>query len=85
MFEKVAGLTSKTLYVVTVGAVALCLAWLCLANLPLWAAVAVFCLAMPFVAWIVGPVTAVAALVVGLLAGAVATGVQAARQARHGG
>lgn len=85
MFEKVAGLTSKTLYVVTVGAVALCLAWLCLANLPLWAAVAVFCLAMPLVAMVVSPVTACAALILGLLAGATATGVQAARQARHGG
>ncbi len=85
MFEKVAGLTSKTLYVVTVGAVALCLAWLCLANLPLWAAVAVFCLAMAFVAMVLSPVTAFAARSLGLLAGAAATGVQGARQARHDG
>lgn len=85
MFEKVAVLTSKTLYVVTVGAIALCAAWLCLAHLPLWAAVAVFCLVMPFVVVVVGPVTAFVALIVGLLAGATATGVQAVRQARHGG
>ena len=85
MFEKAATLTSKTFYLVIVGGVVLGAAGLCLANLPLWAAVAVFCLAIPFVAMVVSPVTAIAALILGLLAGATATGVQAARQARHGG
>jgi hypothetical protein len=86
MFEKVAVRTAKTLYALAIGLGVLALAWVCLANLPLWAAVLVFCLALPLLALAAAPVAAGGALLAGIVAGLVALIAGAsARQARHGG
>lgn len=72
MFEKVALLTAKTLYALTIGAGVIWLAWLCLTNLPLWVAVLMFCLGLPVLALAAAPIAAGGALLGGLVAGLVA-------------
>lgn len=72
MFEKVALLTSKTLYALVIGAGVIWLAYLCLASLPLWGAVLVFCLGLPILALIATPIAAGGALLAGLVAGLIA-------------
>ncbi|MDD0973802.1 hypothetical protein [Pseudomonas fontis] len=72
MFEKVAVLTAKTLYALTIGVGVIWLAWLCLANLPLWMAVLMFCLGLPVLALAATPIAAGGALLGGLVAGLLA-------------
>lgn len=72
MFEKVALRTGKTLYALAIGIGVLWLAWLCLANLPLWAALLTFCLALPVLALVATPVAAGGALLIGLATGLLA-------------
>ncbi|GLH33996.1 hypothetical protein BR1R5_33840 [Pseudomonas sp. BR1R-5] len=72
MFEKVALLTSKTLYALVIGAGVIWLAHLCLVSLPLWAAVLVFCFGLPVLALVATPIAAGGALLAGLVAGLVA-------------
>ncbi|WP_030132026.1 hypothetical protein [Pseudomonas sp. QTF5] len=66
MFEKAALRTAKILYALAIGAGVIWLAWLCLVHLPLWAAVLVFCLALPLLALAAAPVAAGGALLAGL-------------------
>lgn len=86
MFEKVALLTTKTLYALAIGTGVIWLAWLCLANLPLWAAVLMFCLGLPVLALVATPIAAGGALLSGLVAGLVAVivGLIARRPQRDG-
>lgn len=72
MFEKAALLTAKTLYALAIGVGVIWLAWLCLANLPLWAAVLMFCLGLPLLALVAAPVAAGGALLAGVVIGLVA-------------
>lgn len=72
MFEKVAVRTAKTLYALTIGIGVIWLAWLCLANLPLWLAVLMFCLGLPVLALAATPIAAGGALLGGLVVGLVA-------------
>ena len=72
MFEKAALLTAKTLYALAIGVGVIWLAWLCLANLPLWAAVVMFCLGLPVLARAAAPVAAGGALLAGVTVGLVA-------------
>ncbi|QZP26225.1 hypothetical protein [Pseudomonas mosselii] len=72
MFEKVALRTGKTLYALAIGTGALWLAWLCLVNLPLWAALLTFCLALPVLALVATPIAAGGALLIGLATGLLA-------------
>lgn len=72
MFEKVALLTSKTLYALAIGAIVIWFAYLCVASLPLWGAVLVFCLGLPILALIATPIAAGGALLSGLVVGLVA-------------
>jgi len=69
MFEKTALRTAKTLYALAIGAGVIGLAWLCLAHLPFWAAVVVFCIGLPLLAAVAAPVTAGGAWLVGLVVG----------------
>ncbi|WP_339521637.1 hypothetical protein [Pseudomonas sp. EL_65y_Pfl2_R96] len=69
MFEKAALRTAKLLYALAIGAGVIWLAWLCLVHLPLWAAVLVFCLALPLLALAAAPVAAGGALLAGLAVG----------------
>jgi hypothetical protein len=69
MFEKAALRTAKILYALAIGAGVIWLAWLCLVHLPLWAAVLVFCLALPLLALAAAPVAAGGALLAGLAVG----------------
>lgn len=69
MFEKAALRTAKILYALAMGAGVIWLAWLCLVHLPLWAAVVVFCLALPLLALAAAPVAAGGALLTGLAVG----------------
>lgn len=71
MFEKAALRTAKILYALAIGAGVIWLAWLCLVHLPLWAAVLVFCLALPLLALAAAPVAAGGALLAGLAVGLV--------------
>lgn len=71
MFEKAALRTAKLLYALAIGAGVIWLAWLCLVHLPLWAAVLVFCLALPLLALAAAPVAAGGALLAGLVVGLV--------------
>lgn len=72
MFEKVALRTGKTLYALAIGTGVLWLAWLCLGNLPLWAALLTFCLALPVLALVATPIAAGGALLIGLATGLLA-------------
>jgi hypothetical protein len=86
MFEKIATRTAKILYALVIGTGVIWLAWLCLASLPLWAAVVVFGLASPLLAMVAVPVAAGGALLVGLAVGLVAAVTDSlARRVRHGG
>lgn len=86
MFEKVASRTARTLYILAMGLGATALAWLCLAKLPLWAAVLAFCLGLPVLALAAAPLAAGGALLAGVVAGlAVLIAGSAARRIRHGG
>ena len=71
MFEKAALRTAKLLYALAIGAGVIWLAWLCLVHLPLWAAVLVFCLALPLLTLAAAPVAAGGALLAGLAVGLV--------------
>lgn len=71
MFEKAALRTAKLLYALAIGAGVVWLAWLCLVHLPLWAAIVVFCLALPLLALAAAPVAAGGALLAGLAVGLV--------------
>lgn len=78
MFGKAALRTAKLLYALAIGAGVIWLAWLCLVHLPAWAAVLVFCLALPLLpllpllALAAAPIAAGGALVAGLVVGLVA-------------
>lgn len=86
MFEKAALLTAKTLYALAIGVGVIWLAWLCLANLPLWAAVLMFCLGLPLLAMIAAPVAAGGALLAGVVVGLVTLiSGSFARKVRSGG
>ncbi len=86
MFEKVAVRTAHTLYALAIGLGVIALAWICLANLPLWAAVLVFGIALPLLAMVAAPVLAGGAMLVGLVAGLVAViAGSSSRRLRHGG
>lgn len=86
MFEKVALRTAQALYALAIGLGVVALAWVCLANLPLWAALLVFCLGLPVLALAATPVAAGGALLGGLVAGLVMLIAGAsARRVRHGG
>lgn len=71
MFEKAALRTAKILYALAIGTGVIWLAWLCLVHLPLWAAIVVFCLALPLLALAAAPVAAGGALLAGLAVGLV--------------
>lgn len=73
MFEKVALRTAKTLYALAIGGGALWLAWLCLTNLPVWAAVFAFGLLAVPAALVAAPVAAVGAGLAGLAVGLAAS------------
>lgn len=86
MFEKVALRTAQTLYALAIGLGVVALAWVCLVNLPLWAALLVFCLGLPLLALAATPIAAGGALLGGLVAGLVMLIAGAsARRVRHGG
>lgn len=72
MIEKAALRTAKTLYALAIGAGVIWLAWLCLAHLPLWAAVVVFCVALPLLASVAAPIAAGGAWLAGLAVGLIA-------------
>lgn len=72
MFEKTALRTAHTVYALAIGAGVIWLAWLCLAHLPLWAAVLAFCFGLPVLALAAAPLAAGGALLVGLVMGVVA-------------
>lgn len=69
MFEKTALRTAKTLYALAIGVGVIWLAWLCLANLPVWAAALMFCLGLPLLALAATPIAAGGALLVGVVVG----------------
>lgn len=86
MFEKVALRTAHALYALAIGLGVVALAWVCLANLPLWAALLAFCLGLPLLALAAAPVAAGGALLAGMLAGLLALiAALSARRVRHGG
>ena len=72
MFEKTALLTAKTLYALAIGVGVIWLTWLCLANLPVWAAALMFCLGLPLLALVAAPIAAGGALLTGVVVGLVA-------------
>jgi hypothetical protein len=73
MFEKTALRTAKTLYALAIGVGVIWLAWLCLTNLPVWAAVLMFCLGLPVLALVAAPVAAGGALLAGVVVGLTVT------------
>ncbi|MGR3966124.1 hypothetical protein FW800_16870 [Pseudomonas sp. 910_23] len=86
MFEKAALLTANTLYALVIGVGVIWLAWLCLANLPLWAAVLTFCLGLPLLALVAAPIAAGGALLAGVVVGLVTLiSGSSARKIRSGG
>lgn len=86
MFEKAALRTAKILYALAIGAGVIWLAWLCLVHLPVWAAVLVFCLALPLLALAAAPIAAGGALLAGLVVGLVTVvSYLIARRVRAGG
>lgn len=72
MFERTALRTAKTLYALAIGIGVIWLAWLCLTNLPVWAAVLMFCLGLPLLALVAAPIAAGGALLAGLVVGLIA-------------
>lgn len=72
MFEITALRTAQTLYVLAIGIGVIGLAWLCLANLPVWAAILLFCLGLPLLALVAAPIAAGGALLTGLVVGLIA-------------
>lgn len=72
MFEITALRTAQTLYALAIGIGVIGLAWLCLANLPVWAAILLFCLGLPVLALVAAPIAAGGALLAGLVVGLVA-------------
>jgi hypothetical protein len=86
MFEKAALRTAKLLYALAIGTGVIWLAWLCLVHLPVWAAVLVFCLALPLLALAAAPIAAGGALLAGLVVGLVTVvSYSIARRVRSGG
>lgn len=85
MFENVATQTFRTLYVLVMTGCVVALAWLCLSKLPLLGAVVAFCVSLPLLALIAAPVVAGSSMLVGVLAGLLATAGSAVRRARCGG
>lgn len=86
MFEKAALRTAKILYALAISAGVIWLAWLCLVHLPVWAAVLVFCLALPLLALAAAPIAAGGALLAGLVVGLVTVvSYLIARRVRSGG
>lgn len=86
MVEKIASRTAKTLYALAIATGALWLAWLCLANLPVWAAVLAFGLLAVPAALVAAPLAAVGAGLAGLVVGlAAAVSGLIARRVRDGG
>jgi hypothetical protein len=86
MFEKAALRSAKILYALAIGAGVIWLAWLCLVHLPVWAAVLVFCLALPLLALAAAPIAAGGALLAGLVVGLVTVvSYSIARRVRAGG
>lgn len=86
MFEKAALLTANTLYALAIGVGVIWLAWLCLANLPLWAAVLMFCLGLPLLALVAARIAAGGALLAGVVVGLVTfISGSSARKIRSGG
>ena len=86
MIEKAALRTAKILYALAIGAGVIWLAWLCLVHLPVWAAVLVFCLALPLLALAAAPIAAGGALLAGLVVGLVTVvSYLIARRVRAGG
>ncbi|TBV10262.1 hypothetical protein DNK08_07225 [Stutzerimonas kirkiae] len=85
MFEKVASRTAKTLYALAMGLGVIALAWLCLAKLPLVGAIFAFCVGLPLLALVAGPIAAVASGLAGVAVGLLATAGATARRARSGG
>ena len=78
MFAKTALHTSRTLYVLLVVAGLGWLAWVCLANMSLGMAAAVFVVAGLLMAAVLAPAAAALSGLVGILVGAVAALLQAA-------
>ncbi|MBB2778375.1 UNVERIFIED_ORG: multisubunit Na+/H+ antiporter MnhG subunit [Comamonas terrigena] len=78
MFAKTALTTSRTLYVLLVAFGLIWLAWVCLANMSLGMAAAVFVVAGLLMAAVLAPVAAALAGLVGVLVGAVAALLQLA-------
>ena len=72
MFERTALRTAQILYALAIGIGVIGLAWLCLANLPVWAAILMFCLGLPLLALVAAPIAAGGALLAGLVVGLVA-------------
>ncbi|WP_080762082.1 hypothetical protein [Pseudomonas fluorescens] len=72
MFEKAALRTANFLYALAIGAGVIGVAWLCLAHLPLWAAVVVFCIGLPLLASVAAPVAAGGAWLAGVVVALVA-------------
>ena len=85
MFEKTVTRTARTVYVLTMAVGMLMLAWLCLTKLPLLGAVLAFCVGLPLLALVAGPLAAVASGLVGVLVGLLAIAGSSARRLRHGG
>jgi len=86
MFEKAALRTAKIFYALAIGVGVIWLAWLCLVHLPVWAAVLVFCLALPLLALAAAPIAAGGALLAGLVVGLVTVvSYSIARRVRAGG
>ncbi|HBP6804011.1 TPA: hypothetical protein L6B28_21880 [Pseudomonas aeruginosa] len=85
MFENVASRTARILYSLIMGLGVLLFAWMCLANLPLWGAALAFCLGLPLLALVAAPVAAGGSLLLGLVAGLLASGAAALRRTRYGG
>ncbi|AAQ59795.1 hypothetical protein CV_2122 [Chromobacterium violaceum ATCC 12472] len=82
MFEKTALTTAKAIYWLVICSGAIWLAWVCFANLPLWAAVILFAIVLPLAAMAGAPLAAGASFAAGVLVAAV---LAAYRRATHSG
>jgi thiamine transporter ThiT len=71
MIEKTALRTAQLLYALAIGAGVIWLAWLCLMQLPWWAAIVAFCVGLPLLAMAAAPLVAGGALLAGLVVGLV--------------
>ncbi|HHR0444914.1 TPA: hypothetical protein ACSXXW_000913 [Pseudomonas aeruginosa] len=85
MFETVATRTARFAYVLAMGLGVALFAWACLANLPLWGAALAFCLGVPLLALVAAPVAAGGSLLLGVVAGLLASAAAALRRTRSGG